>query len=555
MFLSVLKFIGICIEVLLIFNLLIFVHELGHFLAAKWRGLYVQEFALWFGKPLWRKKIGGVWYAINSIPAGGYVKLPQMAPMDAIEGDSDIPRDQLKDIKPLDKIIVAFAGPLFSFLIAIVFAVVVWQVGKPVGEMEKTTTVGFVVPGDPAEKAGLQAGDIITAIDSIPVTRWVGQGDDAVTWRIARSEGDTIRLDIERASKKLTLEATPKTDATKWYQRRGLRQLGIGAAHHPMVAEVLAGSAAQKAGFRPSDILVAVGGEPIYDDSTLDLWAKAHPGQPLVITLENDSAKRDVTLELRGILVGANSVFPGGPAARAGVKGGDRILSADGEAVSSREQFITIINAHDAKPVALSIERGAEKVALSVTPEVPLEGSDKPSIGIGFDTGNGITFDQYGKMDPVYPGVGEQVGLAVTSIVNTVGAVTSRKSSISVQHMGGPVMMMRIYYLLFESPQGWRLVLWFSVLLNVNLAMLNMLPIPILDGGHILLAIVEAIRRKPMNVKVLEYVSTACVLVVMGFMAFVTFFDIQDVFGGGGGKKHPTMRFKPQPAPAVQSAE
>ncbi len=553
MFFSVLKFIGICIEVLLIFNLLIFVHELGHFLAAKWRGLHVQEFALWFGKPLWRKKIGGVWYAINSIPAGGYVKLPQMAPMEAIEGESDIPRDQLKDISALDKIIVAFAGPLFSFLLAIVFAVLVWQVGRPVGEADRTTTVGYVIPGDPADKAGLQAGDKITAIDNIPVNRWVGQGDDAITWRIARSEGDTIRLDVLRDGKQKTLEVQPKIENTKWHERRGLRQIGVGAAHHPMIAKVMPGSAAHKAGFLPSDLLVAVGGEPIYDDSTLDLWAKAHPGQPLIITVERGAVKKDLAVELRGILVGAPGPFADGPAARAGLKAGDRITTADGIAISGLAQFIAYINAHDSKPVLLAIERGAEKKTITVTPEIPLEGGDKPSIGIPLESADGFTFDRYGKMDPIYPGVSEQVGAAVSSIVNTIGAVTSKKSSISVQHMGGPVMMMRIYYLLFESPQGWRLVLWFSVVLNVNLAMINMLPLPVLDGGHIVLAIVEAIRRKPMNVKLLEYVSTACALVIMGFMLFVTFFDVQDVFGGGG-KKHPAMRFKPRPPAEVQGS-
>src|SRR6187399_2945726 len=119
MLFSTLKFFLIALEVLAIFNVLIFVHELGHFLAGKWRGLYVEEFALWFGKPLWRKKIGGVWYAINSIPAGGYVKLPQMAPMGGLEGEAaDLPPEARRTISPLDKIIVAFAGPLFSLLLA-----------------------------------------------------------------------------------------------------------------------------------------------------------------------------------------------------------------------------------------------------------------------------------------------------------------------------------------------------------------------------------------------------------------------------------------------------
>src|SRR6059058_2321946 len=105
----------ILLEVIVLFNLLIVVHELGHFLAARWRGLVVEEFGIWFGKPLWRKKIKGVVYSLGSIPAGGFVKLPQMAPMEAIEGESETPREQLPPVSALDKIIVAFAGPLFSF--------------------------------------------------------------------------------------------------------------------------------------------------------------------------------------------------------------------------------------------------------------------------------------------------------------------------------------------------------------------------------------------------------------------------------------------------------
>src|SRR5882757_5961669 len=138
---AVLKFIGILLEVLLIFNLLIIVHELGHFLAAKWRGLYIEGFGIWFGKPIWKKTIGGVTYSLGSIPAGGFVKLPQLAPMEAIEGQTEIPKDQLKPISALDKIIVAFAGPLFSFLLAIVFAFLVHQIGRPMGERESTVNI------------------------------------------------------------------------------------------------------------------------------------------------------------------------------------------------------------------------------------------------------------------------------------------------------------------------------------------------------------------------------------------------------------------------------
>ena len=101
--------------------------------------------------------------------------------------------------------------------------------------------------------------------------------------------------------------------------------------------------------------------------------------------------------------------------------------------------------------------------------------------------------------------------------------------SIKLQHLSGPVGIVRIYYLLFQSDYGWRLALWFSVILNVNLAILNMLPIPVLDGGHIVLGIIESIRRKPLNTRVLEYVQGFCTAVIIGVIIYITFFDVQDL--------------------------
>src|SRR5438477_12306817 len=146
MFSHGLRVFSIILEVVLLFNLLIVVHELGHFLAARWRGLYIEKFGIWFGKPLWKKTINDVEYSLGSIPFGGFVALPQLAPMDLIEGKADVDRAQLPKISAFDKIIVAFAGPLFSFLLAVVFAIVIWTVGRPVSESEATTVIGYVVP-------------------------------------------------------------------------------------------------------------------------------------------------------------------------------------------------------------------------------------------------------------------------------------------------------------------------------------------------------------------------------------------------------------------------
>src|SRR3954451_3722030 len=223
---SILKFVFILLEVLLLFNLLIFVHELGHFLAARWRGLKIDRFAIWFGKPIWKKKINGVEYALGTIPAGGYVSLPQMATMETIEGKGESSGQPLPQISALDKIIVAFAGPLFSFLLALAFAVVVMVVGRPVGEAETTTFVGYVEKDGPADKAGVRPGDRILSVDGQPVSKFGGMGD-SVLWRVISSGGDTVPLKVEREGKVLDFNPTPTKDETKFWQRKSLRQIKI----------------------------------------------------------------------------------------------------------------------------------------------------------------------------------------------------------------------------------------------------------------------------------------------------------------------------------------
>src|SRR5881409_1454420 len=180
MLLHIIRFIFVLLEVLILFNLLIVVHELGHFLAARWRGLYIEKFGVWFGRPLWKKKINGVQYSLGSLPFGGFVALPQLAPMDIIEGKADFDRAKLPPIRARDKIIVAFAGPLFSFGLAVVFAMLVSAVGRPVSESEKTTVIGEVDRDSPACNI-LRPGDRILSVDNKPVNKWTGMGA-SVKW-------------------------------------------------------------------------------------------------------------------------------------------------------------------------------------------------------------------------------------------------------------------------------------------------------------------------------------------------------------------------------------
>jgi regulator of sigma E protease len=475
MFGHILRVIFILLEVVLLFNLLIVVHELGHFLAARWRGLYIEGFGVWFGKPIWKKTINGVQYSLGSLPFGGFVKLPQLAPMDMIEGKADLDRAGLPKISALDKIIVAIAGPLFSVFLALFFACVVWAVGHPVSESDLTTVIGYVHQDSPAAKAGLRPGDKILEVDGRPVSRFFGM-NDSVVWNVVRSEGASIPFKIERDGQMKTVDVVPMIAETSGWRRKSTRQVMIQPAVTPLVEDVEKDSPAAKAGVKTGDIITAVNGQRIYNALSLVDEIEKRP---------ND----ELTLDVR---------------------------------------------------------RGAESLQLKMRP-APLEseGTTKPRIGIRWDTGGQLTLSH---PDPV-----EQVYHSITSTLQTIGAVASPKSDVKLQHMSGPVMIVKIYYMLFESENGWKLALWFSVILNVNLAILNMLPIPVLDGGHIVLALIEGVRRKPVNMKILEWVQTACATLIIGYMLYISFFDIGDLFGKSSDRKSPRKEApastKSSPAP------
>src|SRR5215213_3571736 len=238
MFLTFIQPVLIIIGVIVIFNLMIIVHELGHFLAARWRGLVIEKFGVWFGKPIWKKTINGVQYSLGCLPFGGFVALPQLAPMDIIEGKVDVDRERLPQISAFDKIIVAFAGPLFSVLLAVAFACIVWAVGHPVSEADTTTTVGYIPDESPAMKAGLRAGDKVLAVDNRPVSRFSGM-NDSVVWNVVRSEGATIPFKVERNGAILDFEIEPFKAETHGWRRKSVRQVLILPAQTAIVDQVL----------------------------------------------------------------------------------------------------------------------------------------------------------------------------------------------------------------------------------------------------------------------------------------------------------------------------
>jgi len=547
---TIFRVLFIAFEVVVLFNLLIVVHELGHFLAARWRGLYIEKFGIWFGKPIWKKTIKGVQYSLGSIPFGGFVALPQLAPMDIIEGKADLDRETLPPISALDKIIVAFAGPLFSFLLAVVFAVIVTVVGRPVGESESTTVIGYVVPDSPAAHAGLKAGDKILEIDGQRVSRFGGMGDDSITWRIVRSEGETIAItfsrEVDGTLKTSTVQATPIVPQTRPWMRKALRQIEIYPAETPVVARVEANSPAGRAGLKPNDAIVGVNDQRVFHILGVADFIRDHLGDPLTLMVEREGRKLSLPFEPGSPRIA--SVVKDGPADRAGLKAGDEVVAIDEKKVPSALAISDYIRQHLNQSVLLSVKRDGKELAVTVTPELP-EGDKIARIGLAWDEDFGIILDNYGRLSRVHPGPAEQIRAGMMSIVNTVGAIASSKSEVKLQHMSGPVMMLRVYYVMFENRDGWRMALWFSVVLNVNLALLNLLPIPVLDGGHIVLALIEAVRRRPVSMRVLEVVQTACAVLIIGFMAYIAFFDVQDLFGG----RRDAPKFLPKKTPPADA--
>ena len=313
-----------------------------------------------------------------------------------------------------------------------------------------------------------------------------------------------------------------------------------------IVGAVVKGGPADKAGLKPGDKLVEVDGKPVSKfigmGSSVQWRVMRSEGETLSLLIERDGKRQ--TLEatptraatkawqrkaLRDIQVDPAqtpmifAIVTNSPAQVAGLKPFDEVLEINGQRMFHAAQVADAVGEVGEKPMSLKVRRAGAEVTVQITPEKPLLPPDeKPKLGLEWTDG--------GRMQLAYPLPFEQIRASLNAMADTLEAVIAPKSNISVQQLGGAVKILSTYYLLFKTDQGWRLALYFSVLMNVNLAILNLLPFPVLDGGHITLALIEAIRRKPVSLKVLQHLQSACAVLLIGFMLFITFFDTQDLF-------------------------
>lgn len=441
------------IVALFLFAVTVFVHELGHFIAGKKMGLVIERFAIGFGPKIAGWKKDGVEYVINWLPLGGYVALPQMAPMEMVEGKNEKTQEDLPEITPWAKIVVAFFGPLFSFLLALTLAFLVSWIGYPVSGNVNTTTIGYIAEDSAASNSELEIGDTILEIDGHEAMGWRGH-PHAVQESIVLGTNKNVNLKVRKLNGEIKEYSI---EPEEMENHENLRALGI------------------------------LGAEDVYIDSLI----KDSPGE------------------------------------LAGLKKGDHVIKVNGQKIYNRIQVIDIVEEGGNSAVDLLVRRNEKEMSFNIQPRVGYflienedgseieEPTEKALIGInGWGAENSV----------LKPSPWTQIANSSTLIFRTLSAIASKDSSVGVQHLSGPVGIYRIIQA--QLAVDWRRVLHFFVILNVNLAILNLMPIPILDGGHIVFSVVEWLRRKPLEVKLMYAMQSGFYFLLMGFFIFITYKDV-----------------------------
>ena len=443
------------LAMLLLFSASIFVHELGHFLAARALGLVADVFSIGMGKALWKRKVGATVWQIGWLPFGGFVALPQMDPNSFLEGKSsgdgvqgsgpDTQRPttgnprSLPRVAPWRKIVVSVAGAFGNVVFAFVLAAIVWIVGKPSSLQERNGIVGFVATNSPALALGLVPGDEIAAVDGHSVRNWT-----EIAEKVALAPKDVVLLRV-RAPDQAERDLSIGVEKAAY----GLRVLpGIEGMDPCFAAAVSPGSGAEAAGLRPGDQILRFDGQKVYSRAHLSQLVEAAAGRPAPIEVLRN-----------GVVVGAE-----------------------------------VESAFDAK-------------------------RERHLIGIQFSTIGDLDFAVRSHPTPW-----EQVRGHATAIFSFLRALaTPSTSGAAADAVGGPVFILLMLWLMLKA--SFVLAIWFTGFLNVNLAIINLLPVPLLDGGHVVMNLWEWATGRPPPPKLVNALANVFAVLLVALFLGLTFRD------------------------------
>ncbi len=537
-------------------GVLVFVHELGHFLLAKACNIKVLKFSLGFGPRLFGFTRGETEYVVSALPLGGYVKM--LGEMHDNDVDAE---DQPRSFnsRPLyQRAAVVLAGPVFNFILAYFVYMFLLAGSQTFGD----TKLGVVAQGYPAWNAGIRPGDRIVEIDGQAVQDW-----DGLKSKIATRPGETLAITYERDGKRFETEVSTRVETMSNVFQELERQGRVGVSLQyikPIVAVVDPESPAAKAGLRTDDVIIRVGETPTAAwHEVRQALARANATDPITIRYERDGKEESATLlpgeRVEGIPseTFSSADVPGGytglvskdvlvmevepetPASKIGLQEGDRLLSLgikrQGEVkvqpIGAWDIDLDAFTGVDAtSEFILSYQRGRDVITremkLVERTEVDEFKNERTQFVFGArndrEASDLYTFErQVGVLEASVDAL-HRTGAAMTLI--TKGISKMAQGDIPLDNMGGPIML---FYIAEKSAKrGLNDFLSMMAIISVNLGLVNLLPIPVLDGGTLVFLGIEAIRRRPPSMRVREIANVVGLAILMLLMVVVFKNDI-----------------------------
>ncbi len=539
---------------------LIFFHESGHYLVAKLFGVKVEVFSLGFGKKLFRRTIGETEYCLSLFPLGGYVKLMGDDPYKGVPAHEAARAFCTQ--KLYKRFAIVAAGPIANLLLAYVLFTFVFWAGKPVAG----TKIGSVIVASPAWDAGLRNQDRILSLNGTAVKTWNDMED-----LLRPLEGRPLDIQIDRAGREMRVPMTVNRVRLKNVYGEDEEVGGIKGISpnplDPMVGISNPESPAYLAGVRTGDTIVKIGAQAItyYDDlnDVLDKeWQEAKPvaltvkrpvegdlnapGKEMSFTMTFPKRPAPDQVSVLGLSESLGlypselfvyQITAGTPAEQAGMLAGDRIVKIGDTAIYN---FDTIVDAVQATgksdaTVAVAMERAGKPVVVSVKPteitrEDPVTRQPVRKYMLGF-----APRAAYHEPDIVKLQVREPIAL-VTKAVSEVNLLAQRMvvslwklviGQISVKNLGGPVLIASVAGKSLDA--GIIPFLQMMALISINLFLLNLFPVPILDGGHLLFFAIEAVKGKPVSIRTMEIANQVGMVFILMLVGLTLFNDISRI--------------------------